>query len=297
MQNLKIETSRIILAETEQSENFRALTVKKGRHDSTPALLRALATLFMQNSAPNHWEIEQFQELMLNLLPYADEPTRQDLMTMLSQNDQTPDKVMQALKRAKAADRTAPKSINAAKEAPVKQRYTVEQLKNSLPMQISRRMANVVSLAAKRSDANTLRTLFAKHLDVSLHFSEHLLQNPDGFALAAALRALRMPGDVAREVLVASHGMHNRSLTSVQQQIEQFDRLDPEACRKRIRDWEAAFLKRLAKDVDAAHLGQATAARTGHQPQYDRSGLEGRRAFDIAQDAIRQHHEAAKKSA
>lgn len=292
MKNLKIETSRHISVDSENCGEFHTLSVTTGRQ-STPALLRALAALFLQNPAPNHWETEQFQELMLNLLPNADEPTRQDLMTMLSQKDQTPDKVMKALKRAKAADRTAPIATKPT-SAMQKPRYTVEQLKSALPLQISRQMANVVSLAAKRSDSHTLRTLLASHLNVTREFSEHLLQNPDGFALAAALRALRMPGDVARQVLHASNSMHNRSLTSVQQQIEQFDRLDPEACRKRIIDWEVAFLKRLAGEQKSV---PSNTTRTGHQPQYDRSGLEGRRAIDIANDAIRRHQEGSKKTA
>lgn len=292
MQNFKIETSRVIDAEAESSGEFRTLSVKSGKQ-STPALLRALATLFLQNPAPNHWEINQFQELMLNLLPNADEPTRQDLMTMLSQKDQTPDKVMRALQRAKAADRSAPQPTKPKLETQ-QPSYTIEQLKKALPLQISRKMATVVSLAAKRSDGHTLRTLLATHLDITRAFSEHLLQNPDGFALAAALRALRMPGDVARDVLNASHGMHNRSLTSVQQQIEQFDRLDPEACRKRIHDWEVAFLRRMRS---ATEPSQKSTSRTGHQPQYDRSGLEGRRAIDIANEAIRKHQDSAKKTA
>lgn len=292
MKNLKIETNRIISAEAENSGEFRTLSARPGRQ-STPALLRALAKLFLQNPAPNHWEINQFQELMLNLLPNADEPTRQDLMTMLSQKDQTPDKVMRALQRAKAADRSAPQSSKPASELQ-QPRYKIEQLKRALPLQISRKMATVVSLAAKRSDSHTLRTLLATHLDITREFSEHLLQNPDGFALAAALRALRMPGDVARDVLNVSNGMHNRSLASMQQQIEQFDRLDPEACRKRIRDWEVAFLKRTQGET---HTASMNTSRSGHQPLYDRSGLEGRRAIDIANEAIRQHQESTKKTA
>lgn len=293
MKSFKIETSRAISAEPESDGEFHTLSLKTGRQ-STPALLRALATLFLQNPAPNHWEIEQFQELMLNLLPNTDEPTLQDLIDMLSKKDQTPDKVMQALNRAKAADKSAPAAARAASAKPQQPQYTVEQLRKTLPLQISRKMATVVHLAAKRSDSHTLRTLLAAHLNVTRQFSEHLLQNPDGFALAAALRALRMPGDVAREVLYASHGMHNRSISSVQQQIEQFDRLDPEACRKRIRDWEVAFLRRLSGETSVA---QSSAPRTGHQPQYDRSGLENSRPIDLANAAIRQHQENAKKSA
>ncbi|MEP0519679.1 MAG: hypothetical protein ABJO09_07170 [Hyphomicrobiales bacterium] len=292
MKNLKIETGRTISAEADIGGEFRTLSAQSGRR-SAPALLRALAMLFLQNPAPNHWEINQFQELMLNLLPNADEPTRQDLMTMLSQKDQTPDKVMRALQRAKAADRSAPKPHKPASETQ-QPRYTVEQLRDLLPLQISRKMATVMSLAAKRSDGHTLRTLLATHLDISREFSEHLLQNPDGFALAAALRALRMPGDVARDVLNASNGLHNRSVTSLQQQIEQFDRLDPEACRKRLHDWEMAFLKRMKH---AAQTTAKNAPRSGHQPQYDRSGLEGRRAIDIANEAILRHKENAKKKA
>lgn len=280
MSNRKYQTENRSVAGLTGGGEFRALTDVPGRHRAQ-VLLPALTGLFMQNTAPTLWEIGQFQELMLNLLPVVDRSTRQDLMAMLSHHPHTPDKVLTALAsefHVQNSPETKPAAGHAVSAPRQHPRYTVKQLRDILPLQVSGKMAKVAALAARRNDRNTLRTVLATHLSVSRPFADHLLTNPDGFALATALRALRMPKQVARTILLASHAMHSSQLTGLPQQIESFDRLDPEACRKRLLDWEQTFLNGRKPQPQIR-------SRSGHQPHYIQAGEDGSRPSDITRRA------------
>lgn len=213
----------------------------------------ALARLFVQNTAPTLWEVEQFQELMLNLAPEADVKTRQELLRLLSSNMHTPTQVLDTLAMTPIQDlpkTEVPDSILPVDPVPQQQPvYSIARLKDMLPLQISRKMAQVAALAAKRGDRHILRALLASHLSVSRQFANHLLTNPDGLLLATALRALRMPSTVAHTILITSEGLESRDLIYVPQMVNSFERLDPEACRKRLKDWERAFSRAQAETI------------------------------------------------
>lgn len=233
----------------------------------------ALARLFVQNTAPTLWEVEQFQELMLNLAPEADVKTRQELLQLLSLNMHTPTQVLDTLAMTPIQDLPKPEVPDsilpvdpASQQQPV---YSIARLKDMLPLQISRKMAQVAALAAKRGDRHILRTLLASHLSVSRQFADHLLTNPDGLLLATALRALRMPSTIAHTILLASEGLESRDLIYVPQMVNSFERLDPEACRKRLKDWERAFSRAQAETITG---NQAATLQTN----YLRPGFEGR---------------------
>lgn len=238
----------------------------------------ALARLFVQNTAPTLWEIEQFQELMLNLAPEADAKTRQELVQLLSSNMHTPTQVLDALAMTPTQDlpkADVPGSISLVDPVPQQQPvYSIAQLKDMLPLQISRKMAQVAALAAKRGDRHILRSLLAAHLSVSREFADHLLTNPDGLLLATALRALRMPSTIAHTILLASEGLESRDLIYVPQMVNSFERLNPEACRKRLRDWERAYC---GEQAEIKTDKQATTLQTNHL----RSGFEGRNIEDV----------------
>lgn len=238
----------------------------------------ALARLFLQNTAPTLWEVEQFQELMLNLAPEANAKTRQDLLLLLSSNMHTPTNVLDALEMQPI--QSLPKEEGPDNSPPVdlvpqqQPTYSIARLKDVLPLQISRKMAQVAALAAKRGDRHILRSLLASHLSVSRQFADYLLTNPDGLLLATALRALRMPRSIAHTILLASEGLESRDLIYVPQMVNSFERLDPEACRKRLRDWEKAFSR--AQIEKAA--GQKVAT---HKPNYLQPGIHGRNFEDV----------------
>lgn len=244
--------------------DFHTLSAPTGRYPNQ-ALLMALARLFVQNAAPNLWEVEQFQELMLNLSPEADANTRHELISLLSSNVHTPASVLTALEMKPVQDvpidmipEDVPTSNPVLPQQPV---YAIARLKDMLPLQISRKMAQVAALAAKRGDGQILRSLLASQLSVSREFADYVLANPDGLLLATALRALRMPRTVAHTILLTSEGLESRDLIYVPQMMSSFERLDPEACRKRLRDWERAFSQgRLAKT-----FGKQAAT---HQPNH-----------------------------
>tara|TARA_R110002073_G_scaffold54676_1_gene140646 strand:- start:42 stop:914 length:873 start_codon:yes stop_codon:yes gene_type:complete len=274
MSNRKHQVENRFVAGLTGHGEFRALAGVSGKHPDQ-ALLRALAGLFIQNTAPTLWEIGQFQELMLNLLPVVDSATRQELKAILADHPHTPDKVRTALASEfdlESGPTNVPVFTDAEPAARRHPRYSLKQLRDILPLQISGKIARVAALAAMRADRNTLRTILATHLTVSRPFAEHLLTDPDGFALATALRALRMPERVARDILLACHAMHSSRLTGLPLQIEPFNRLDPEACRKRVMDWEHAFL-----NIGRPHIPKS---RTGHQPHYAQSGQDSSRLAD-----------------
>nr|WP_306265746.1 hypothetical protein [Pararhizobium sp. IMCC3301] len=274
MSNRKYQVEHRLVAGLTGNGEFRALASVSGKHPDQ-ALLRALTGLFIQNTAPTLWEIGQFQELMLNFLPVVDSATRQELMVLLAEHPHTPEKVRTALASefvVKSRQMKMPLIHDPAQISRRQQRYTLKQLRDILPLQVSGKIARVAALAAMRDDRNTLRTVLATHLTVSRPFAEHLLSEPDGFALATALRALRMPDQVARTILLACQAMHSSRLTGLPQPFESFKRLDPEACRKRIMDWEQAFLTK--------RRPQMTRSRTGHQPLYVPSGQDRSRPAD-----------------
>ncbi|WP_306262237.1 hypothetical protein [Pararhizobium sp. IMCC21322] len=238
----------------------------------------ALARLFMQNTAPTLWEVEQFQELMLNLAPEADAKTRQDLLQLLSLNMHTPTHVLDALEMKPIQGmpkNEGPDNIPPVDPVPQQQPvYSIARLKDMLPLQISRKMTQVAALAAERGDRHILRSLLASQLSVSRQFADYLLINPDGLLLATALRALRMPSANAHTILLASEGLESRDLIYVPQMINSFERLDPEACRKRLRDWERAFSRAQAETI-AAKQGATV------QPNDQKPGFNGRNIEDV----------------
>lgn len=243
MQNHQYSVDRKSSANASDAAEFGALAVQSGRY-SNQALLFALAQLFVQNTAPRHWEVDQFQELMLNLIPVADLSTRQELGRLLSQATHTPARVLHALELEPLQDQPKPSPLPHTPEPVLVQQqpvYQIDQLKQMLPLQISRKMAQVAALAAKRGDRHILKSILASHLTVSRPFADFLLSNHDGLFLATALRALRMPGAVAHSILLASEGLESRDLIYVPHMVKSFERLDPEACRKRLKDWERAF--------------------------------------------------------
>ncbi|MEH6725646.1 MAG: hypothetical protein V7703_05755 [Hyphomicrobiales bacterium] len=268
MQNYHYSADQKPDADALGDAEFHALTARPGRHPS-PALLLALAQIFVHNSAPKLWEIDQFQELMLNLLPFADAATHQELARLLGSHLHTPTSVINALKSEPADERpkqsppqTLPKSVPVQQQQP---NYQIDRLKGMLPLQISKRMAQVVAMAAKRGDRHVLRSVLASHLAVSRDFANYLLTNQDGLFLATALRALRMPSPIAHTILLAREGLECRDLIYVPHMVKSFERLEPEACRKRLKDWEAAF---------CANSGQSQESRNAakHQPNQSSKG-------------------------
>lgn len=240
---------------------------------------------------------------MINLLPTVDVKTREDLNEMLSNNPNTPRKVHEALKpearrlpvqelelmpdAIRDANREAIETIDPVMGDPVmgdpvmgdpvmghaaklkenrfKRKFSIEKLRSSLPSQIPQIMANVVGLAARRNNRHTLRTVLSVNLRISRAYADHILNDSDGFPLAAALRSLRMPRDVARDVLMAGNGKISANpIDNPEAHLDQFDRLDPEACRKRVLDWNTAFNNRMAASKEDAT----------HQPIFNRAGLE-----------------------
>ncbi len=209
---------------------------------------------------------------MLNLLPFADAATRQELAGLLCPHLNTPTSVLNALTSEPVEERPiqsppskAPKPVRIQHQQPT---YSIDRLKEMLPLQISKRMAHVAALAAKRGDRHVLRSVLASHLAVSRDFTDYLLTSQDGLFLATALRALRMPGPIAHTILLAREGLECRDLVYVPQMVKSFERLEPEACRKRLKDWEAAFY---------ASNGQTPASRNAakHQPDYRTKGTGG----------------------
>lgn len=238
----------------------------------------ALARLFVQNTGPTLWEVEQFQELMLNLTPEADAKTRQELLQLLSSNMHTPTQVLDSLEMTPIQGlpkNEVPDSIPPVDPVPQQQPiYSIARLKDMLPLQISRKMAQVAALAAKRGDRHILRSLLASHLSVTRQFADYLLTNPDGLLLATALRALRMPSTVAHTILLTSEGLESRDLIYVPQMVNSFERLDPEACRKRLKDWERAFSGAQAETI----AGKQAATP---QPSYLQPGFEVRNFEEV----------------
>lgn len=278
MPNLQCHPSAESAAYVSDLADFQALSASSGRYPNQ-ALLNALARLFMQNTAPTLWEVEQFQELMLNLAPEADVKTRQDLLRLLSLNLHTPTNVLDALEmkpiqslpKDHGSDNTVPVESDSQQQQPV---YSIARLKDMLPLQISRKMAQVAALAAKRGDRHILRSLLASHLSVSRQFADYLLTNTDGLLLATALRALRIPKAVAHTILLASEGLESRDLIYVPQMINSFERLDPEACRKRLKDWEQAFSRAQVETIAGSQAASL-------QPDYQQPGVKGRNFEDV----------------
>jgi len=278
MQNHEYSADQKPAADPLGDAEFRALTARAGKHPSQ-ALLLALARIFVQNSAPRLWEIDQFQELMLNLLPFADAATRQKLDRLLCSHSHTPTSVLNAMKSEPADERpkqvppeTVPKPV-LVQQQPI---YSIDRLKEILPLQISKRMAQVVAMAAKRGDRHVLRSVLASQLAVSRNFTDYLLTNQDGLFLATALRALRMPGPIAHAILLAREGLECRDLIYVPQMVKSFERLEPEACRKRLKDWEAAF---------CANSGQLQASRNAAKLEPKRRSKE---TGSLQQDKVHQ---------
>jgi len=92
--------------------------------------------------------------------------------------------------------------------------------------------------------------------------------------LTTALRALRMPSTVAHTILLTSEGLECRDLIYVPQMINSFERLEPEACRKRLKDWERAYSMAQAETIAGK---QATTLQTN----YLRPGFEGLNSKDV----------------
>jgi hypothetical protein len=247
------------VAEAVADDAFHALTARSDKHPS-PALLLALARLFIQNTAPSLWEIEQFQELMLNLLPFSDSDTHAELERLLRPNVHTPARVLTALETARDSARsTPPPPEMKQKPAPVPRKqpvYSVNRLKQILPLQIPKQMAQVVAMAAKRGDRHVLRSVLASHLSVSRPFADYLLTHENGLLLATALRALRMPTAVAHTIMLAREGLEVCDLVYLPQMVKSFENLEPEACRKRLNDWEMAFSASTSQPQGSRTAGQ-----------------------------------------
>lgn len=277
MPNIQYHSSAESAANASDLADFQALSASSGRYPNQ-ALLMALARLFVQNTGPTLWEVEQFQELMLNLTPEADAKTRQELLQLLSSNMHTPTQVLDSLEMTPIQGlpkNEVPDSIPPVDPVPQQQPiYSIARLKDMLPLQISRKMAQVAALAAKRGDRHILRSLLASHLSVTRQFADHLLTNPDGLLLATALRALRMPSTVAHTILLTSEGLESRDLIYVPQMVNSFERLDPEACRKRLKDWESAFSMAQAETI----AGKQAATL---QPSYLQPGFEVRNFEEV----------------
>lgn len=269
MQNFQEKTSDLRAAQAFGDADFRALTSTTGRYPGK-ILLRAIAKLFVQNDSPSIWEIEQFQELMLNLIPSTDIATRNELSLLLAPYVHTPTGVLEALEQNVTAEE--PIQVNLEKnQSPILGRhrqpvYPIAQLKELLPLQISRKMALVAARASRRGDRYILRSILSSHLSVSRSFMDCLLTHHDGLFLATALRALRMPHEAARTILLSREGLESRDLIYIPQMISSFERLNPEACRKRLKDWEKAF------SLGGGHKALGVSAEK-HLPQFVQSDV------------------------
>lgn len=244
MQNHQSIADQESVAEAHADDAFHALTTRSDKRPS-PALLLALARLFTQNPAPRLWEIEQFQELMLNLLPFSNSDTQEELKRMLRPNVHTPARVLTALETIADRPLSAPSHREEKQKSPAPTRkqesYSVNRLKQILPLQIPRQMALVAAQAAKRGDRHVLRSVLANHLSVSRPFTDYLLTHENGLMLATALRALRMPTAIAHTIMLAREGLETCDLVYLPQMVKSFENLEPEACRKRLNDWETLF--------------------------------------------------------
>lgn len=243
----------------------------KHHHQTLAALSRTLVRLYLENPNPTAEEVAQFEEVLLHLLPKLDLDERQGLHRLMINNDAIPDAVKKALassvssseitapstrlftieKTRLASGRRSPKIHRAIAKTDRKKRPSVDGLRVFLPLQIPRRAIKALEIAVQQNHINTQRSLLAEHTRISPAFADAILAEHNAFALALALKAMRLPADVARRILKDHRATVDGNRK--EEAYTAFCELDPEASRQQLRQLETAFTQwRMPKEQEGS---------------------------------------------